>query len=224
MTRIKKCKFPNVFHDGDSYFTKNLSPGHQVYGEKIVTQDGVEYRIWNPRRSKLSAMLNKGCKFLPLKEGTDVLYLGAANGTTASHISDIAIKGAVYCIEFSPRAFRDLLEVCNKRKNMIPILADANHPKIYSAIVEKVDCIYQDISQRNQTEIFLKNILAFLKPKDHGILMVKSRSIDVTAVPKTIFKDVERELKRAGLHVLASIDISPYEKDHAAIIVKNKSD
>ncbi len=221
MTRIKRSRFLNVFHDGDSYFTKNLSPGYQVYGETVITQDGVEYRIWNPRRSKFSAMLNKGCKFFPLKEGSSVLYLGAANGTTASHISDIVVKGVVYCIEFSPRAFRDLAEVCNKRKNMIPILANANHPELYSTMVDKVGFVYQDISQRNQTEIFLKNIQAFLKAKGHGILMVKARSIDVTAVPKTIFKDVERELKRAGLHVLESVDIGPYEKDHAAIIVEN---
>lgn len=221
MTRIKKSKFPNVFHDSDNFFTKNLSQGYQVYGEKIVTQDAVEYRIWNPRRSKLSAMLNKGCKIFPLKEDTSVLYLGAASGTTASHISDIVVDGVVNCIEFSPRAFRDLVEVCRKRKNMIPILANANHPELYSAMVDKVDLVYQDISQRNQTEIFLKNIQAFLKLKSHGILMVKARSIDVTAKPKDIFKKVEKSLKQTKLYVLTSVDLSPYEKDHAAIIVES---
>jgi fibrillarin-like pre-rRNA processing protein len=148
------------------------------------------------------------------------LYLGAANGTTPSHLSDIASNGMLYCVEFSKRAFRDLIEVCKKRKNMVPILANANRPEMYRSIVGKVDLVYQDVSQRNQTEIFLKNVKSLLKTQGFGILMVKARSVDVTAKPKDIFKEAERELKENGLKVLETVILKPYEKDHAAIVVE----
>ena len=220
MPDISLWKFPGVFYDGKRLFTKNLVPTQQVYGEELVEQNEEEFRAWNPRRSKACAMLRKGCRFFPIFEDSQVLYLGAANGTTASHFSDISSKGMVFCVEFSIRAFRDLTALCETRKNMVPILADANKPEVYRSIVGNVDVVYQDISQRDQTRIFLKNVDNFLKPKGSGILMVKARSIDVTAKPREIFKRTERELKEHGLKVLETIILKPYMKDHAAIVVK----
>lgn len=220
MVGIKKSKFPGVYSDGKRILTKNLVQSYQVYGEELILWEGEEYRVWNPRRSKACAMIRKGCKFFPIHENSQILYLGAANGTTPSHLSDIATKGMLYCVEFSKRVFRDLIEVCEKRKNMVPILADANKPEMYISIVSKVDLVYQDVSQRNQTEIFLKNVKNLLKAQGFGILMVKARSVDVTARPKDIFKETERELKENNLKVLESVLLKPYEKDHAAIIVK----
>ena len=217
---IKEMRFSGIFSDGKRFFTKNLAPGHQVYGEELVHWNGEEYRVWNPRRSKACSMLRKGSRYFSLKEESQVLYLGAANGTTASHFSDISSKGMVFCVEFSIRAFRDLTALCETRKNMVPILADANKPEVYRSIVGNVDVVYQDISQRDQTRIFLKNVDNFLKPKGSGILMVKARSIDVTAKPREIFKRTERELKEHGLKVLETIILKPYMKDHAAIVVK----
>jgi fibrillarin-like pre-rRNA processing protein len=103
---------------------------------------------------------------------------------------------------------------------MIPIFSDANKPSTYRGIVGNVDVIYQDISQRDQTKIFIKNTDSFLSDTGFGILMVKSRSVDVTAKPKVIFAKAEKELKRNGLKVLENIPLKPYEKDHTAIIVK----
>ncbi len=220
MSDIKSWKFPGVFTDGKRFFTKNLAPTHQVYGEELFIWKGEEYRVWNPRRSKACAMLRKGCRYFPVQEKSQILYLGAANGTTASHISDLAVKGMLYCVEFSKKTFRDLTAVCEMRKNMVPILANANKPEMYRSIVSKVDIVYQDVSQRDQTGIFLKNLENFLKPKGFGILMVKARSIDVTARPKDIFKRTEGELREHGLKVLESLILKPYEKDHAAIVVR----
>lgn len=220
MSRIKKWKFDGVFSDGERILTKNLAPSHAVYREELVEFKGVEYRVWNPKRSKACAMLKKGSDLFPVSKNSKVLYLGAASGTTASHISDIAEDGMVFCIEFSKRAFFDLVNVCETRKNMVPILADATKPKMYRSIVGKVDLVYQDVSQRDQGGIFLLNLSNFLKPKGHGILMVKARSIDVTAKPKEIFKKIVSELQKGGLEVLESIPLKPYEKDHAALVVK----
>ena len=50
--------------------------------------------------------------------------------------------------------------------------------------------------------------------------MVKARSMDVTAEPNAIFRRVEGELREKSLEILESLSLGPYEKDHAAIVVK----
>jgi len=220
LPELKNWKFPGIFTEGNKLLTKNLAPSIQVYGEELIEHEGEEYRAWNPKRSKAAAMLRKGISLFPIGEDSRVLYLGAANGTTASHLSDIAYKGAVFCVEFSKRAFHDLASVCQERKNMIPILADARKPESYRAIVGSVDVVYQDIAQRDQTRIFLLNMEQFLRNEGFGILMVKARSIDVAAKPKDIFEGAQSELEDAGYEVLENKPLSPFEKDHAAIIVK----
>lgn len=49
----------------------------------------MEYRAWNPFRSKLAAAILGGIDQIHIKPGVRVLYLGAASGTTVSHVSDI---------------------------------------------------------------------------------------------------------------------------------------
>jgi len=221
MVRIRPSEFPHIYTDERDIFTKNLVPGSSVYGEKLVKEGGIEYRLWDPRRSKLSALLHKGCKFLPLERKSKILYLGAASGTTASHLSDIAVEGTIFCVEISPRAFQKLVTICEERTNMMPILADANKPESYESYLGKVDILYQDIAQRHQASIFLKN-MRFLKEEGIGYLMVKSRSIDVGARPEAIYRKVEKEMISEGVNVLDTIPLEPYEKDHAAIIVEKE--
>jgi fibrillarin-like pre-rRNA processing protein len=217
---IRQWKFSGIFTDSENLLTKNLTPTHQVYGEELIAWENNEYRMWNPKRSKACAMLKKGARNFPFQKDSKVLYLGAASGTTASHLSDIACEGILFCVEFSKRSFSDLVNLCELRKNMIPIFADAKKPSMYKEAVGKVDLIYQDISQRDQVKIFLKNVDAFLSAHGFGILMVKARSIDVTAKPKEIFARSEKELVKNHLKVLENIPLKPFEKDHAAIIVK----
>ena len=49
----------------------------------------IEYRVWNPFRSKLGAGIVGGIGACPVKPGAKVLYLGGASGTTVSHVSDM---------------------------------------------------------------------------------------------------------------------------------------
>ena len=77
----------------------------------------------------------------------------------------------------------------------MPILADANRPEQYRHIVENVDVVYQDIAQKNQTQIFKKNIEMFLQKNGYGIIMVKARGIDTAANPKEVYKKVIEDLK-----------------------------
>lgn len=191
-----------------------------VFGEPFLEHEGKNYREWIPWRSKLAALLKKNK--LPFEIKGDLLYLGAAQGTTVSHISDILMGGTIYAVEFSATAFRSLLALSRKRKNIVPILADAFHPEHYAPQVPEVSILYQDVSQKDQLGMFLQNSRVFLGRNGHGVLMVKSRSIDVTARPEEVFRGFEEGLEKAGFEVLLNTGLSPFQKDHAAIVVRKR--
>lgn len=200
--------------------TKSLAPGRRVYGERLMKQGSSEYRVWDPNRSKLAAAIMKGLKEVPIREGSHVLYLGAASGTTSSHVSDIVGKdGTVYCVEFAPRSMRDLVGVCESRPNMLPLLADARQPQDYADKLEAVDVIYQDVAQPDQATILINNAKLFLKPGQYALIAVKSQSIDVTKKPSEIYEQVLAELS-PHFEVVEKLPLEPYEKDHLFISAK----
>jgi fibrillarin-like pre-rRNA processing protein len=211
---------PGIYKKNDKLFTRNPEgcKGIRVYNEQLVTEDGIEYRSWNPFRSKLAAALLKGLH-LDIKPEYHLLYLGAATGTTVSHLSDILTEGTIYAVESSPIAATGLLKVSAARPNIIPLLADANHPERYQAVVPPVDLVYQDISQRNQADIFTRNIHTYLKPEGTGLIMVKARSIDVALKPKQAYDLVATFLKQKNLSIKKTLELTPFEKDHAALLI-----
>lgn len=210
----------NVLQLEDSRLaTLNLAPGRRVYDEDLVTVRGDEYRTWNPTRSKLAAYILKGGQNLAVTPQSRVLYLGAANGTTPSHVSDIASKGVVWGVEFSPRSFRDLVGVAGPRPNLVPILGDAWRPDRYRRYAGKVDILYQDIAQRHQAAIFAKNLRTF--GPEWGFFMVKARSVDVAADPRAVYDQVTEEVEReSGYKRIEAVDLGPYEKDHCCIVFR----
>ncbi len=214
---MKKTEISGVYKDRNQYFTINPVRGFKVYNERIIKKKGLEYRSWNPYRSKLAAALLNDLSF-KIKQYNNVLYLGAATGTTVSHISDIIQNGVIYAVESAPVSMKKLLKICDKRNNIIPISEDAFHPDRYSTIVPNTDIVYQDISQRNQSEIFVKNINKHMKKDGFGVIMVKARSIDVSLKPKRVYEQVCRDLEENDLKIRQVIDLSPFEKDHAAIL------
>ncbi len=214
----KTVKFPGIYIIDDRLATENLNPGTKVYGENLVEVEDKEYRIWEPRRSKLGAAILNGIKTFPFQDTSKVLYLGASSGTTPSHISDIAPNGTIWCVEFSPRMMRNLVELTRNRENMISLLDDATKPLNYLHLLEKVDVLYSDVAQPKQSELFMENMRLYLKHEGIGILIIKARSIDVTESPKKIFKGEESKLKTGGFRVLEKINLEPYEKDHMAFV------
>lgn len=202
--------------------TKNLASGHQVYGERLVKFQGIEYRVWDAFRSKLAAAILKGLETVPIQPSHKVLYLGAASGTTASHVSDIVgEKGYVYCIEFAARSIRDLVNnVCAYRMNMSPILADARLPERYSVLVEKVDDIYCDIAQPEQAKLLADNADLFLINQGWIMLAVKAQSIDVTKKPSDVYREEMSTLKNRGFKIEQVVQLEPYDKAHAMIVAK----
>ncbi|MFQ6130102.1 MAG: fibrillarin-like rRNA/tRNA 2'-O-methyltransferase [Candidatus Hadarchaeaceae archaeon] len=225
MKAIEHKRFAGVYwielEDGTRKLaTINLAPGTQVYGEQLLKINDIEYRLWDPHRSKLAAAILKGIKEAPISPGKKVLYLGAASGTTASFVSDIiGPGGCIYCIEISSRPLRDLLVVCNRRPNMVPLLADARQPRSYCALVEKADVVYQDVAQPDQTEILLTNVKTYLREGGHAVLALKARSIDVTKEPREIFRD-EMEKLEEELEIIDAKILDPYEKDHAMLVLR----
>jgi len=202
--------------------TKNLAPGKTVYGERLIRHRRVEYRLWDPFRSKLAAAVLKGLETVPIQPDHKVLYLGAASGTTASHISDIiGERGYVYCVEFAARAIRELVNnVCEFRFNMSPLLMDARFPERYSILVEEVDDIYCDIAQPEQAKVLADNADVFLKTHGWIMLAVKARSIDVTKEPSEVYQREIGILKTRGFQVKEVIHLEPYDKAHVMIVAE----
>jgi fibrillarin-like pre-rRNA processing protein len=188
-----------------------VSPGKEGVCGKRTLQG---FRLWDPKRSKLSALYHLG-EGIELEPQHRVLYLGAANGTTVSHVADYV--DVVYAVESAPRPFQDLLVVAEERENIIPIMANARKPHLYRPLVEEVDLIYQDVAQRDQADILLSNTM-FLKSGGATILMLKTRSVDVRRALSEIAAETETILKGGGLSIERVISLSPYYPDHAALL------
>jgi fibrillarin-like pre-rRNA processing protein len=204
---IKPHKIKGVYLIDNNLATR----GSAVYGERTFG----DYRLWDPRRSKLAALIRKKGD-LAIKSDQKVLYLGAASGTTASHLADIV--SLIYAVELSFRVGRDLLKICESRRNIIPLISDASKPD-YDQIVELVDLIYQDVAQRQQAEIAMKNAEMFLKAGGYVFIMIKARSIDVTAEPREVYKSQIKKLEEM-FNIEAVRELEPFHKDHAAVIAK----
>lgn len=203
--------------------TRNLAPGRNVYGEKLVRYGDVEYRVWDAFRSKLAAAILKGLKKVPIKPAHKVLYLGAASGTTPSHVSDIVgEKGHVYCVEFASRSIRDLVDnVCTHRVNISPIFEDARFPEKYRIFVQgKIEDIYCDIAQPEQAKILADNADVFLDGRGWIMLAIKAQSIDVTRNPSEVYKGEVRVLEKRGFRVEEIVNLEPYDKAHAMIVAE----
>ncbi len=223
MSQLKEI-FPGVYEFGKFILTKNLTPGKKVYGEEHISIEGIEYRVWDPFRSKLGAAIKKGLREMPIKEGSIVLYLGAAEGTTISHVSDIVGKeGVVFGVDISARAMQKFIYLCEDRENIVPILADGNLPHSYKEAMSgyRPDVIFQDVSQKNQAQIFLKNSRMHLKMDGWGMLTVKARSISAQGSAKDLYAGETKQLENE-FDLKEVISLEPFEKEHAMAVGRRK--
>ncbi len=206
---------------GNHFYSLNLVPGQRVYGEKVVKDANGEWREWNPFRSKLCAGLQSGLESFPIGEGSKVLYLGSAEGTTVSHVSDIVGEnGLVVGVDISPHVMGKFSKLVESRENIIPILGDANQPESYESELDgmKFDALVQDVAQKNQADIFSKNWVLFAHEKSNGFLVIKSKSIDFTKPREQVLK---QELKELGKHIKVQqiVSLEKYEKSHFLVHV-----
>lgn len=226
---VEPHRFGGVFVSrgkDEALLTLNMVPGESVYGEKRIQIDGaegskekIEYRVWNPFRSKLGATIVGGVGQMPIGPGSKVLYLGAANGTTVSHVSDmVGPEGCVYAVEFSHRSARDLTNMAKKRPNIVPILEDARQPLKYRMLVGMVDCIFSDVAQPDQARIVALNAQMFLKVNGWFIISIKSNCVDSTAAPEAVYASEVEKLKKDNLRPKEQLTLEPYHRDHAVVI------
>ncbi|TLZ71193.1 MAG: fibrillarin-like rRNA/tRNA 2'-O-methyltransferase [Methanobacteriota archaeon] len=216
---VQPTKWEGVYSEGPWLLTRNLVPGATVYGEGLVQSGHDEFRRWDANRSKLAAYLKCGGHSWEFREEASVLYLGAGSGTTVSHVSDICRRGTITAVEVASRSFRDLLALAEARKNLVPVLGDATNPESYASHVGFVDILYQDVAQRDQEGIFLKN-LALVRAGGFGYLMIKARSQDVAAAPSRVFDAAKRTVVGAGHKPVDLRILSPFQADHAALVVQ----
>jgi rRNA 2'-O-methyltransferase fibrillarin len=212
--------------------TKNIAPGESVYGEKRISvetpgagADGTtaktEYRVWNPFRSKLAAGVLGGLDNIHIAPGKKVLYLGAASGTSVSHVADlVGPEGIVYAVEFSHRSGRDLINMAKKRTNVIPIVEDARHPHKYRMLVGTVDVIFADVAQPDQARIVAHNAESFLKNEGHALISIKASCIDSTAPAEAVFAAEVNKLKGMKFKPREQLTLEPYERDHAMLVAQ----
>ncbi|KAF3432951.1 hypothetical protein FNV43_RR24053 [Rhamnella rubrinervis] len=208
----------------DALVTKNMVPGEAVYNEKRISvqnEDGtkVEYRVWNPFRSKLAAAILGGVDDIWIRPGARVLYLGAASGTTVSHVSDVVgPTGVVYAVEFSHRSGRDLVNMAKKRTNVIPIIEDARHPSKYRMLVGMVDVIFSDVAQPDQARILALNASYFLKAGGHFVISIKANCIDSTVPAEAVFQQEVKKLQADQFKPFEQVTLEPFERDHACVV------
>lgn len=229
---VEPHRHPGVFvargGKEDLLATINLVPGESVYGEKRVSvegaakEDGVttktEYRVWNPFRSKLAAGILGGVDSLFMRPGSKVLYLGAASGTSVSHVADlVGPTGAVYAVEFSHRSGRDLVNAATRRTNIVPIVEDARHPLKYRMLVPMVDVIFADVAQPDQARIVALNARLFLKQGGGTLISIKASCIDSTAAPEAVFASEVQKLREEKFFPKEQLTLEPFERDHALV-------
>ncbi|KDE03724.1 rRNA 2'-O-methyltransferase fibrillarin [Microbotryum lychnidis-dioicae p1A1 Lamole] len=210
--------------------TRNLVPGESVYGEKRIAIESastnpdlpaekVEYRVWNPFRSKLAAGILGGLDDIHIAPGKKVLYLGAASGTSVSHVADVVgPEGTVYAVEFSHRSGRDLINMAKKRTNVIPIIEDARHPNKYRMLMSMVDVIFADVAQPDQARIVALNAHHFLKNEGHVVISIKATCIDSTAPAEVVFASEVKKMQQEMLKPHEQLTLEPYERDHAMVV------
>ncbi|RZF43028.1 hypothetical protein LSTR_LSTR001206 [Laodelphax striatellus] len=223
---IEPHRHPGVFiarGKEDALVTLNMVPGEAVYGEKRISveegENKIEYRVWNPFRSKLAAAILGGVDQIHMPPGSKVLYLGAASGTTVSHVSDIVgPEGLVYAVEFSHRSGRDMLNVAKKRTNIIPIIEDARHPHKYRMLMGMVDTVFADVAQPDQARIVAINAQHYLKNGGHFVISIKANCIDSTAQPEAVFAGEVKKLQAERLKPQEQLTLEPYERDHAVVV------
>jgi fibrillarin-like pre-rRNA processing protein len=200
--------------------TEALGTPPDVYGERLVAVRSGWWRRWDPYRSKLSAALVKGYRGPLPQSGERWLYLGAATGTTASHVADlVGPQGAVYAVEMSLRPFARLLRLAERYPNLLPILGDARRPDDYAGWVPPVDGIYSDIAQADQVGIAFRNAEVFLRLGQPLLLVLKLSSLGRSRSPEAA---VEKALAELGAFnvVVPPLPLEPFHRQHRLLAVR----
>jgi fibrillarin-like pre-rRNA processing protein len=196
-------------------WTETVGVPPSVYGERWMEADGRNFRLFEPGRSKLAAAIARGWTGDLPKAGERWLYLGAASGTTASHVADLVGPGGrVYAVEKSVRPFARLYALSARWPNLFPILADARAPRTYSDLVPNVNGLYADIAQPDQLTIVQRNAELFLQGEGSPLLVaLKTASMGRDRAPAGHLARGEEELESV-VDLAPSVKLDPFHRAH----------
>jgi fibrillarin-like pre-rRNA processing protein len=203
----------NIDHLNNLIFKEN-----NYYTKDLITS---KKRLWDPNRSKVCAALKKNIKSFPIKDDSKILYLGVAEGYTISYISDIIPNGLAIGVDISAHSMLKFYLLCKQRYNLAPILKDANKLEEYKNIINfKFDIIIQDIAQKEQLGILIKNADLFLKEKGYVMLSLKTTAIS-QGKTKNIINEQLEEFKKY-FKIIDKKRLDPFEKKHIFIVGQKK--
>ena len=214
-----------VRREGRNLWTRNAVKGISVRGERRKRDGRIEWRRWDPTRSKVAAAIlrtrGEPSSLLP-PPGSTCLYLGASSGGTVSHIHDFVCGadnhhgGQLVAVEISPRMVRDLVKLSDMRPGLVPVLGDARKPEQVAAFIRgKANWIHQDLSIADQAETFVKMATSFLSPGGIGLLSLKAASERSSeGDDNSRFQKAERILRESDLVLQERIDLTGLEEQH----------
>ncbi len=218
---------------GKSIWTKNAVKGISVRGERRRREGKIEWRNWDPNKSKIAASILKTKNnpeiFLP-KTGSTCLYLGSSMGGTVSHIHDIVCgsnnhhNGQIVAVDISPRMIRDLTALSEIRDGIFPVLADARIVEQISPFLRNhADWIHQDLSIADQAHTFVKIISNLLSTEGIGILSLKAASERSSeGDDNSRFQKAQKIIMDSGIRILERMNISSFEDQHEVFVcIKN---
>ncbi len=201
--------------DREEFWTEAVGPPPSVHGERWTSFDGRALRAFEPPRSKLAAALAAGWTAPLPRVGERWLYLGAASGTTASHVADlVGPAGRVYAVERSLRPFARLLKLAERWPNLLPILADAREPDQYADRVPVVEGIYADVAQPGQAELAEANAQRYLDPTAGALLLALKTSSLGRAASRTAHLHSALSALEGTVRLEEPIRLDPFYRSH----------
>ena len=207
--------FERVQGERRELWTEAVGDPPPVYGERWTEVSGHRCRLFEPGRSKLAAAVVRGWRGDLPAPGERWLYLGAASGTTASHVADLlGPEGRLYAVERSLRPFSRLLALSERWPNLRPILADARDPFAYAGLVPPAEGVYCDVAQADQIEIILRNAELLVRGEGARILIaLKTASMGRhrTAAGHREFAEKALADKVA---LVPSVSLEPFHRGH----------
>ncbi|CAN1312247.1 rRNA 2'-O-methyltransferase fibrillarin 2 [Linum perenne] len=199
---VEPHKFEGVFiakgKNNDAMCTKNLVPGEAVNVEKLISvknKDGIEteYMIWDPSKSKLAAAIQCG-------------------------VENIWVDGLVYVVSSSDA----VVNMAEKRSNVIPIYDDYSAAEMYLMFVSMVDVICADLEDPLKVRGpninvggLATNALYYLRAGGHFLVFTQADSIVQTSENGVAIETLTREEKRE-FNILEMIKL---EQDHKGLVM-----
>ena len=201
--------------DRREFWTQTVGELPPVYGERWTEVAGQRLRQFEPGRSKLAAAIVRGWAGDVPAPGQRWLYLGAASGTTASHVADlVGPEGRVYAVERSVRPFARLLTLAERWPNLRPIFGDAREPREYAALVPPADGLYADIAQPDQLAIVLANAELLLSGDGARLLVALKTPSMGRGRSATGHRDASEGVLADRVALAPSVSLEPFHRGH----------